>query len=447
MKEMQYHFIGIGGIGMSALAHILLQKSMNVSGSDIQESKKVDDLRKKGATIYIGHMAEHVKATDIVIYSSAVKHDNPELVRAKQLGCTLWHRADLLRWLARNQHALVVVGAHGKTTTTSLLAHVLYIAGKNPSYVFGGHSPSFITNGHAGSGEYFVLEGDESDGSLLKTDPVGAIVTNIDSDHLDFWQSKQALCHAYVSFMLKVKEKDLLLWCADDPFLSIIKPRGVSYGFSKDAHVKIKQAKYIDNRSKFDLEFDGKTFTQIDLSIVGDHNVLNATAVFALAMRLNIPEIDIRLSFSSYKGVHRRLEKKGQYLGADIYDDYAHHPTEIEATIKALKHLSKDKRVCAIFQPHRYSRMKTIVHEFADAFKDVDHLIVTDIYSAGESPIPGIDTNLVMKTIKPKQNQLIEYIARRDLNDHLKEFIRSNNVVITLGAGDICEVSEALASF
>lgn len=444
MKQTTYHFIGIGGIGMSALARILLEKGMQVSGSDIHSSARVEQLQKMGATIFIGHEEKNIRPSQIVIYSSAVSHDNVELKRAKELGCILWHRADLLRWLARNQKSLVVVGSHGKTTTTALLSHVLFVAGKNPSYVFGGHSPSFDSNGHAGYGEYFALEGDESDGSLLKTDPFGAIITNVDNDHLDFWQSRQALCHAYVSFMLKVKEKDFLFWCADDIFLQSIKPRGKSYGYSTHADIQIKNVRLLNYRTKFDLYTKTNAYKDIDLGILGEHNVLNASAVFSLAIALGIPESDIRLSFTSFKGVNRRLEKKGLCKGADIYDDYAHHPTEIVATLKTLKAMAKDKKLCAIFQPHRYSRMKTIMGDFAKAFEFADELIVTDIYSAGEAPLEGIDIPSIMKVILPKESQKVNYVRRGDLEQYIKTSASANNIFVTLGAGDISQLSEAL---
>ncbi len=445
MNQLEYFFIGIGGVGMSALAHILLEMNMKVAGSDLVPSKKTDILAKKGAKITFGHDEKNIESHHVVIYSTAIQKDNPEIKKAKELGCLIWHRSDLLRWLARSQKSLVVCGAHGKTTTTSLLAHVLYTAGKNPSFVFGGISPSFITNGHHGRGEYFVLEGDESDGSFLKTDPFGAIVTNIDNDHLDYWHTKQALCEAYVSFMLKVKNPRHLVWWADDPYLSVIKPKGISYGFSKHADAKIKQIRWIEGRAKFDVEFQGNHYSHIDLGLPGEHNILNATAVFALSLLLGVSERDIRLSFATYRGVHRRLEKKGECQGAHLYDDYAHHPTEIAASLKAIRNLSQSKKIYAIFQPHRYSRMKSLMHELAHVFQDVDHLIVTDIYPAGEEPIPGIDPDTIMKMIQLKSHQSMEYITRNYISSYLRECLSPTDVVITLGAGDICEVCDKLS--
>lgn len=444
MNHVEYFFIGIGGVGMSALAHILLEMNMKVAGSDLSCSKKTELLQKKGAKIFSEHSANHIMPYHIVIYSTAIKENNPELKKAKELGCLLWHRADLLKWLARSQKSLVVCGAHGKTTTTSLLAHVFYTAGKDPSFVFGGQSPSFVTNGHHGRGEHFILEGDESDGSFLKTDPIGAIVTNIDNDHLDYWHTKQNLCEAFISFMLKVQNKNHLVWWADDPYLSLIKPQGISYGFSKKAEAQIKQAKWIDGRAKFDIEWKGQLFPHIDLNLAGEHNVLNAAAVFVLAQTFGISERDIRLSFSTYRGVHRRLEKKGECQGAFIFDDYAHHPAEIVASLKAMRTLSPQKKLYAIFQPHRYTRMKAILKDFAYAFQDVDHLIVTDIYAGGEDPIEGINPDLIMKTIQLRQNQSMEYVKKSHICDYLKESLSKNDVVITLGAGDVYEVCDHL---
>lgn len=446
MKHTKYHFIGIGGIGMSALAHMLLQKGMEVTGSDIADSERIQKLRKYGAQIQLSHHADHVKPSYIVIYSSAIAHDNPELMRAKELGCILWHRADLLRWVARNQKPLVVAGTHGKTTTTAMLAHVLYVAGRNPSYVFGGTSPSFNSNGYYGFGEYFAIEGDESDGSFLKTDPFGAIITNIDDDHLDFWQSKEALYHAYVSFMLKVTDKNLLFWCMDDPFLSSLKPRGTSYGFSEQADIHIQNFHYENNRSRFDLQFKDGLYSGIDLGLLGQHNVYNATAVFAFCLQLGIEEKDIRLSFSSFKGVNRRLEKKGKYNGADVYDDYAHHPTEINYTLKTLRLLNKNKRLCAIFQPHRYTRFQSMMERFSDSLSLADCVIVTDIDGAGETPIEGINSETFYKTIAKQQGKDVIYVKSDQLESYLRSAIQANDVVVTLGAGNITSISKKLVS-
>jgi UDP-N-acetylmuramate--alanine ligase len=441
-----YHFIGIGGVGMSALAHILLQKGMRVSGSDIELSESVKKLQNHGAHISIGHSAHHIKPSFIVIYSSAVAHNNPEIVRAKELGCILWHRSDLLKWLARNQKSIVVAGTHGKTTTTAMLSHVLCVSGKDPSFVFGGTSNSFASSGKLGQGEHFVLEGDESDASLLKTQPFGAIVTNVDNDHLDFWKTKQALYHAYVSFMLKVEHKEHFFWCGDDLFLKGIQPKGMSYGFTPGCTFQIVDFKMQNGRVSFSLQSPFGRYDHIDLGLMGEHNALNAAGVFAMALSLGIEEKDIRLSFSSFAGVKRRLEKKGERAGIYFFDDYAHHPTEIMATLTSLKRWSGAKRLVAVFQPHRYSRTQQVLSEFKHAFQNADHIVITDVFSAGEEKIQGVSGELVADIIEKKPYQSKSYVSKGELEDYLRSKLQPEDVVVTMGAGDISLLGDALTS-
>lgn len=420
---MTYHFIGIGGIGMSALARILLSKGYQVTGSDKNRSPIVDELEKEGAKIFIGHQKENVSA-GTVIFGSAIKPSNAEFVEAKKRSLPLIHRSELLDLLACEKKVLMVTGTHGKTTTTALLANVLIAANSDPSFVVGGMLQSLKINGRNGHGPYFVAEADESDGSFLKTAPFGAIVTNCENDHLDYWKSEENLNLGFSDFFKLVKSKEHLFWCKDDLRLCSLQPEGVSYGFSNDAELKILDWKQQSAGVVFDLQFQGEKYSEIYLSLLGKHNVLNGAAVFGLCMQLKIPEVAVRQGFSDFSGVGRRLEKKGEAHGVVCYDDYGHHPTEIRATLKALRATVGERRIVALFQPHRFTRMRDLWNEFLTCFKDADIVVVTDLYSAGESPIEGITGENLAKQMGALYGE-----SQMDL--------RPFDVLITIGAGDI----------
>ncbi len=418
---MMYHFIGIGGIGMSALARILLRQGHRVTGSDTAQSAITDELVKEGAQVFIGHQEEHVQA-GTVIYGSAIKPQNPEFAKAKRLGLSLLHRADLLNVLCRDKLPLMVTGTHGKTTTTALLATVLMEANHDPSFVVGGVIQGLQINGRSGKGDYFIAEADESDGSFLKTIPFGAIVTNCENDHLDYWKSVEALHQGFKNFLTSVKNH--LFWCKDDQKLCSFSPFGFSYGFSKDADWHILKWKQEPNGIVFDVEFQGKLFQEIFVPLFGHHNVLNAAAVFGLCTSLNIAEDVVRLAFAQFSGIHRRLEKKGEAHGVIYYDDYGHHPTEIKATLRALRSIAKERWIVVLFQPHRYTRTRDLWAEFTTCFQEADVVVLTDIYGAGETPIPGITgENLAL--------------AIGALYGEEKINLRPFDLFLTLGAGDV----------
>jgi len=442
MKQ-DIHFIGIGGIGMSALAFIMLDKGNRVTGSDLTPSMITQDLIEKGAHITFNQNSKNIKPSHIVVYSTAIKHDNPEFKRAAELGCILIHRADLIRTLSQESESIVVSGAHGKTTTTALLAHIFSIANLDPSYAVGGLCPSLKNHGHLGKGNHFIIEGDESDGSFLKTDPTSAIVTNVDNDHLDFWSSSKALYHAYVSFLLKVKNKDQIVWCRDDEYLSSLNLPGISYGFHAKANVRITDTIKLGTHQRFDIACNGKNYLGIDLSLIGDHNALNAAAVLALSLSYNIPESAIRLGFSTFQGTKRRLECLGTRNGVTLYDDYAHHPKEITSSLLAMQPLVKDKNFVVLFQPHRYSRVKEHFEDFCKSFALADNLIVTDIYSAGEKP-GSITTHDLIKAIKRDSGQKVTYIEKDKLDMHLKSTLKKGDILLSMGAGDITKTVHAL---
>jgi UDP-N-acetylmuramate--alanine ligase len=436
-----YHFIGIGGVGMSALARVMRQRGRAVSGSDCRESYVTTALLDEGIEVAIGHRAEHVCAGQVVVYSTDIKPDNVEwkaAVENKKL-----HRSELLEELLCEKEAILVAGAHGKTTTTSLLAYVCELAGLSPSFVIGGFSPSLHgINGKWGDGDYFIAEADESDGSFLRASPLGAIITNVDFDHLNYWKTKEALLEAYQKFIRGVLRKDLLFYLHEDPYMSVWNLGGISYGFDNKADLVGKNLRFHDGKQLFTIEFQGKSYSDIELNLLGRHNVLNALACFGMALSIGVPIEAIRAAFSSFKGTQRRLELKGYLNGSPIYDDYAHHPKEIAATLQALKEAFKEQKKIAIFQPHRYSRLQDLMDEFAkkEVWQDCDRLIVTDIFSAGEEKIPGVTIEAFLDKLEFKST----YVPREEVVHFIKSQLISGDVVIALGAGDITGVSREL---
>lgn len=433
----RYHFIGIGGIGMSALATILLQKGLPVSGSDVSESYTIEALRKLGATIYLSHAKENIKEPSVIIYSSAVKEDNPEMCFARQCDYPLMHRSELLHFLMKHDAPLLVTGTHGKTTTSALLTHLLIQAELHPSFAIGGILKNTRSNGGHGTGPYFVAEADESDGSFLTYTPFGAIITNIDQEHLDHWKEYEALVEGFRNFALRVKSEQHLFWCGDDEEIRRLKLKGVSYGFDEQNDLKILSYSQKEWKNSFDIAFEKKLYRDIELPLVGGHNVLNSAAVFGLCIRLNIPEETIRKAFATFQGVGRRADFKGEYRSIVAYDDYAHHPTEIFATLRAIKHAIGRRRLIVVFQPHRYTRTRDLFSQFGPAFAPADVLVLTDIFAAGEKPIEGITTQSLLKRIEENCNSEIHYCQRADLSRFMRQLLKEQDVFVTMGAGDI----------
>lgn len=439
-----YHFIGIGGIGMSALALILVARGAKVSGSDRSNGYLLDSLRKEGIEVFVGHSADNLQGSPTVIFSSAVAQDNPEYQKAQALQLPLWHRADLLAKLMEGSCPLLVAGTHGKTTTSSILAHTLIDAGLDPSYAIGGIAASLGTNGHKGEGTYFVAEADESDGSFLKFFPFGAIITNIDNDHYDYWKSEQELLLGFKKFAEKVASLSHFFWCADDERLVSLKLKGESYGFSSSSSLYINNYRQEGWKIIFDITFDGKFYSEIEIPLIGGHNVLNASAVFGLAVRLHIPEEKIRQAFSHFRGVGRRMEKKGEARSITVYDDYGHHPTEIFATLRALKATQMQGRLVIAFQPHRYTRTRDCMDQFANALSHADAVILTDIYGAGEKPLPGVSSQALAENMKSHSSAFVHYTPREELVSYLTSFLQPKDVLVTMGAGDITAVGPQL---
>ena len=440
--QRSYHFIGIGGVGMSALAHILLQKGAFVSGSDLSPTEVTCELEREGCQIFYGQRAENIKAGQIVVYSTAINPKNPEFCRAGELKCESLHRSQLLKRLMEGEKEIIVTGSHGKTTTTAFLAYVLEKCGLDPSYAIGGFSPSLQAHGHSGSGEYFLAEGDESDGSFLETKPFGAILTNIDFDHFNYWKREEALVEGFLEFTQKVESDELFLYCEDDPYLSTWNLKGLSYGFSPKAGVRGQNIRYESSRFLFDVHMKGKDYFNLISPMMGRHNLLNTLAVFAMAVNLGASEELLRQALASFKGVKRRLEYRGKAYGATLYDDYAHHPKEIEEVLETFKPLQGEQRVVIVFQPHRYTRMKHLMDGFIEALQGKHELIITDIYSAGEEPLKEASMELFMEKMRLKRDAY--YVKREQLAPFLSDFIKPEDIVITLGAGDITKVSREL---
>ncbi|MBY0528868.1 MAG: UDP-N-acetylmuramate--L-alanine ligase [Rhabdochlamydiaceae bacterium] len=440
----KYHFIGIGGIGMSALARILLQRGKIVSGSDLAPSYVTDQLKAEGAIISFGHSENAVNDSPIVVYSTAVNDQNPEIKIAKENGWDLIHRSDLLFDLMEGYAPLLVTGTHGKTTTSSLLAHVLSQSNLNPSFAIGGIVRSLGANGGNGKGPYFVAEADESDGSFLKYRPFGAIITNIDNDHLDYWKTEEALIEGYHHFANRVTSNEHLIWCGDDEKLRSLNLKGVSYGFEEDNDICVANYQQIGWKNVFDLTFKGKEYPGIEVSLIGGHNVLNAAAVFGLGMLLNVSEDKLRSALASFQGVNRRMEKKGEAREIAIYDDYAHHPAEIFATLHAVKYAISHRRLVVVFQPHRYTRTHDCFAEFGPAFEPSNLLIVTDIFAAGEEPIAGVTTEALIAKIGDSSSVHLCYLPRKALAENLIPLLQPQDVVVTMGAGDITKLGTEL---
>ncbi len=441
------HFIGIGGIGMSALAQLLLERHVAVSGSDLGTTYITKMLEKGGAKVYIGHSAGHVLPGSTVVYTTGIAESNPEYLAAKDLGCLLLHRSDLLKLISKSYQLLAVTGTHGKTTTSALLTHVLKDAGIDPAFAVGGVLPQYHSNGGDGKGPYFVVEACESDGTFLKYMPFGAIITNIDSDHLDYYGSEKALHVAFFDFIDLVASTEHLFWCGDDPHLKQYHPVGVSYGFGD--HCMLRISNYVQNgwQIEFDLDFKGQHWSRIKLPLIGWHQALNAAAVFGLAYALGVSEESVRHAFMTFKNVKRRCELKGEYNSIKLYDDYAHHPAEIKTTLEAIKSAIGDKRLIVVYQPHRYTRARDCMGMFSSVFNAADEVILTNIYPAGESPIDGISDKVIFEDIALAHSGSVQFVRNEQLIEFLASILRPDDVLVTLGAGDVTYVGEKLLTY
>lgn len=425
---------------MSGLARILLEKKVEVTGSDIASSHVTEGLVRKGAKVTIGHSAQAISPDMTVVYSSGINKKNLEYQAALKMKCPIMHRSDLLHHLIKGEKALAVAGSHGKTTTAALLSWVLSHAGLDPSFAVGGEIPQFHSNANHGKGGYFVLEADESDGTFLKYHPYGAIVTNIGLDHLDHYGTAYELMKSFRKFMSQVQSTKHLFWCAEDTRLQNLLMPGITYGFGRDCKLSATNFRQRGWKVTFDVEFEGKEYPEVDLSLTGRHNALNGLAVFGMSLSLGIKEEKIRSALRSFGGIKRRLEKKGNVHSIMFLDDYAHHPTEIRVMLRALRDAIQERRLIAIFQPHRYTRTRDCLGSFKGIFDTVDKLVVTEVYSAGESPISGISHETILDEIKKSSTVHCQHVSRNQLVKLLSDELRPHDVVVTVGAGDITKV-------
>jgi UDP-N-acetylmuramate--alanine ligase len=447
-KTRHIHFVGIGGVGMSGIGEILLNLGFTVSGSDLEKNPVTERLAKRGARIRIGHAARNIAGCDVVVVSSAIDPANPEVVAARQKGIPVIPRASMLGELMRFRTGIAVAGAHGKTTTTSLVGAVLQEAGCDPTIIVGGRVKSLKANVRLGEGELLVAEADESDGSFTHLTPVFAIITNIDAEHLDFYGTIDAIYDAFVEFSRCVPFYGAIICCIDDSKVRTILPRIdrriVTYGMTPDADVRGSLLESGPGGSLFSYTVRGKRRGKLHLCVPGYHNVLNALSVCALAEELDISHRHLAAAFAAFGGVARRFEIKGEREGILFVDDYGHHPTEIAATIRTARENFK-RRIIVVFQPHRYTRTRDLHEKFGCAFREADELFVTDIYPAGERPIEGVTGELICRAVKREGKPRVSYVPGwSNLESAVRECIRSGDLVITLGAGNIYKLGESL---
>jgi UDP-N-acetylmuramate--alanine ligase len=443
------HFVGIGGIGMSGIAEILLSLGYAVSGSDAKASEGTRRLESLGARCFVGHAAHHVEGADVVVYSSAVTASNPEIAQARSLSIPVIRRAEMLAELMRLKHGIAIAGSHGKTTTTSLVATVLQHAGLDPTVVIGGKLNALGTNARAGSGDLLVAEADESDGSFLKLTPTIAVVTNIDPEHLDHYGSHEAIKDAFVDFIERVPFYGLSVLCLDHPHVQDLIPRIdrriVTYGTSAQADYRADLIALKGPVTEFDLVRRGERVGRFAVRLTGRHNVLNTLAVVAIADELEVPLDVTREALAGFAGVQRRFTLVDEVEGVTLVDDYGHHPAEIEATLEAA-HAGFGRRLVVVFQPHRYSRTRDLFDAFARAFNRADVLVVTEVYAAGESPIEGASGARLAEAIRRHGHHRVHFVPdKARLPEALAELVRAGDMVIALGAGDVNQSLKPLA--
>ena len=433
---------------MSGIAEVLLTIGYKVTGSDLQESETVKRIRSLGGTVFIGHEASNIGAAQVVVVSSAVAPTNPEVLAAKAKLVPVIPRAEMLAELMRLKYGVAIAGAHGKTTTTSLVAHVLAQGGLDPTIVIGGKVNALGSHARMGRGELLVAEADESDGSFLKLSPTIVAVTNMDREHLDHYGTMERLHQAFVEFINKIPFYGLAVLCVDDPLLAGLLPsltkRFQTYGLTKGADLQGVNIELQYRAAEFTARLKGQDLGRFRVAMPGIHNVRNALAAIAIGLELGVPTAQIAEALEGFTGVERRFEVVGEKRGITVIDDYGHHPTEIKATLAAAKGGS-DRRLVVLFQPHRYTRTKDLVDEFAVAFNQADLLFLTEIYAAGEAPIPGVTGERLAQTIQGSGGPPLTYVPRNEeLVEKVLPHLRAGDMVLTMGAGDIWKTGRTL---
>jgi UDP-N-acetylmuramate--alanine ligase len=453
-KIQRIHFVGIGGIGMSGIAEVLLNLGYKVSGSDLKSSAVTHRLSSLGATVFEGHRTENIIGADVVVASSAIPSDNPEIAEAHALHIPVIQRAEMLAELMRLKYGIAIAGMHGKTTTTSMVAAVLAGGELDPTVVVGGRVDAMGSNARLGKSQYLVAEADESDRSFLKLSPILAVVTNIDREHMDCYRNMRDVKKAFLDFMDRVPFYGMVVVCNDDPMLRRMLPqiqrRTVTYGTRRgsDFHIKLGESEHSvgENRpiSRFHVTFKQKPLGEFRLHVPGVHNVLNATAAIAVGIGLDINVEQIRSALESFRGVDRRFQLRGQAAGVSVIDDYGHHPTEVRATLAAARQCGF-RKVHVVFQPHRYTRTQLLMDEFAHAFDDADTLFILDIYAASEPPIEGITGEALARHIKETGGHEARYAASfADAAEAVVVQAKEGDMILTLGAGSVSQLGPTI---
>jgi UDP-N-acetylmuramate--alanine ligase len=450
------HFVGIGGIGMSGIAEVLMNLGYTVQGTDASDNANVKRLRDKGAKVFVGHKAEHVEGAEVLVVSSAIKRDNPELVLAREKRLPVVRRAEMLAELMRLKSCVAIAGTHGKTTTTSLVAALLDAGNLDPTVINGGIINAYGTNARLGLGDWMVVEADESDGTFLKLPADVAIVTNIDAEHLDHFRTFVAVQDAFRAFIENVPFYGFAVMCTDHPIVQrlvgrIEDRRIITYGENPQADVRLVDVAHVDGRSRFTVQFRDRegqlvhAIKDLALPMPGRHNALNATSAIAVARELKIPDEAIRKALAGFGGVRRRFTRAGEWNGITIIDDYGHHPVEIAAVLRAARE-STNGQVIAVVQPHRFTRLQSLFEPFSTCFNDADAVIIAEVYPAGEAPIDGIDRDHLVAAVRARgHRQVIPLPDQPQLAGLVKGLARPGDYVICLGAGSITQWAYSLA--
>ena len=441
------HFVGIGGAGMSGIARVLLARGTTVSGSDAKDSRTTTALRALGATVHLGHDAAHVADTDTVVVSTAIRQDNPELVAARENGLRVLLRAEALAALMSGRRGVAVAGTHGKTTTTSMLTVAVQHCGVDPSFAIGGDLNEAASNAHHGSGELFIVEADESDGSFLAYRPYAAIVTNVEADHLDHYGDAAAVDRAFVEFVETVDPEGFLVVCVDDPgarhLAAVARDTGVdvrTYGTAAEADLRLDAVTVSGSTSRYEPVLRGRRLPPVSLNVPGRHLALNSGAALLTGIGLGLPEATLIEGLGGFTGVRRRMELKGVVSGIRVYDDYAHHPTELVAQLSAAREVAGSGRLVVAFQPHRYSRTLAFAEEFGVALGAADDVVVMEVYAAGEEPVPGATGATVAAAVPLPAEHVVFEPSWTAVPGHLAERARPGDLVLTLGAGDVTAI-------
>ena len=449
LAKLKIHFIGVGGAGMSGIARIMLAKGFSISGSDKSESAMLTSLKALGAEIFIGHASQNLGDAQMVIISSAINESNAELLAAKAKGLPIIARATALAWLMSESTSVAIAGTHGKTTTTAMLTVALQSAGLDPSFAIGGTINTAGTNAHSGTGTIFVAEADESDGSFLAYKPTGAIVTNIELDHVDHFPNEDAVFAVFEQFVSSIKQGGFLVACGDDAgvnnLLKRIKRTDLQiylYGKGTSNDFRIDKIHLAPKGSSSVVSSTGRKVGELNLAVAGEHNLLNGLAAFAAASALGAVETKVLDGLASFTGTKRRFELKGEVGGVKVIDDYGHHPTEVNVTLTTAKNLAQAGRVIVIFQPHRYSRTAAFATQFSTSLALADFTYLLEVYAASEKPLPGVSSLLIAKAMNPQQVKFEPSMI--EVVNEVVAMAKSGDVILTLGAGDVSSLGEPI---